>query len=1159
MASAGIDIIIGADPSGLLSGLKGVEGAIDRFADQVEKALKGIDLKGGLRDLPGDLGEVGKKGGSRFNAAFKEALDPRNLAQGFAQGVGQQLTTLPLNAVAGGFNLVAGAVGSSLDKFKDFSSTLQRIGVLTGETGTQDMAALKKEIETLGASTSKSATEVAQMAVELSAAGFTAKEQKEALKGIVLGSEATGESLKRVGEVGASTVRSFTQVGLSADSAGLKANDMAKVMDALVATGNASAVGVDDLGESLKYLAPTANANNQSLNSMLVTLGLLGNAGLKAGPAGTYMSEVISNMSIASAKAVPFLSLMGKSLQEIKMVDGVDDQTAAFLALGVNTRDASGKMRDFSELLPELRQRMKGLSATDQAVISKALFGVEGGKAVSVLVNATEADITKMKTTIDAAGGSAVKAGQELQKGFGPALEQLGGAIETLQLKFGEALAPAVEGVARLLGDLFSRMGETGMFDQMGASFQQLGQTLMSLTGNDAVMDSLAQAISSVVTALAQMTGEGAVAFANWIQQMGPQIPGLAAGFQEFAMKAIELAQGLAPIAQAGLFLVGVVAQLGLAWGGFMNQIGLPVLQTVTTVLTAIGGAIGSVLQAVGGMLQGLAGVAGVVPGLSEALGGSAAALQQSGAAMQTFGTQMSGAQGAIQGAATASGNLATATQGATGSTTALGTAAQGAGKAAQGATGGLKAAAGGATSLSGAASQATSANQGLAGAAQGAAGAVNQQAGAANAAANANRGQAAALTQSAGAAATLAGNTQRAGDAATGASKGFSSSTVAVLGMLGPLGQVAAAAASLWNILGSIMSFKPPAIPGGGGGGKPPAKPAAKPAKPKARAKGGPVWPGEAFLVGERGPELFVPPGSGMILTASETSGLLSAGVPGFAGGGRVRGREPIVVGENGPESFVGGSGGKDTPWRRMWGDLAQQADARAIGGRGSSAGGVGGSGAPIDVQVEIQPPTGGGAGDAPATETGLSAEIDRVIAAIDALATSLGQGSQANAAAAFKSVSERSAQPIDQGQFNDFYNNVRQLLARGGGQSDAFKATVLGASEGGIDPRLLGVKLSEDVAKQVEANLAKVAQAAQEKTATGLGATAGKVDKGTIDQTKAAEDLGAKFDSLAEEVRALANSPRDLTVNGSQNPSADAAKLMEKMQVLASAGVRR
>ena len=1143
MASNRVEVVITADASQLTGGLRQAEGAVDRFADRAERALNGIDPRQGLRGLPGAFAGVADESarafGSKFKAVFKEALDPRNLAQGFAQGVGQGLTNLPFNAVAGGFNLVAGAVGSSLDKFKEFSGTIQRIGVLTGETGTADMAALKKEIESLGASTSKSATEVAQMAVELSAAGFTAKEQKEALKGIVLGSEATGESLKRVGEVGASTVRSFTQVGLSADSAGLAAKDMSLVMDALVATGNASATGIDDLGESLKYLAPTANANNQSLNSMLLTLGLLGNAGLKAGPAGTYMSDVIQNMSIASAKAVPFLSLMGKSLQEIRMVDGVDDQTAAFLALGVNARDASGKMRDFSELLPEIRQRMSSLSLTDQAVISKALFGVEGGKAVSVLVNATDADIAKIKTTIDQAGGSAVKAGQELQKGFGPALEQLGGAIETLQLKFGEALAPAIEGIARLLGDLFSRMGETGMFDVMAAAFQQLGETLMGLAGNDAVMDSLAQAIASVVTALAQMTGEGAVAFANWIQQMAPQIPGLAAGFQEFAMKAIELAQGLAPIAQAGLFLVGVVAQLGLAWGGFMNQIGLPVLQTVVTVLNAIGGAIGSVLQAVGGMLQGLAGVAGVVPGLSEALGGSAAALQQSGAAMQTFGSQMTGAQGAIQGAAGAAGNLATATQGATGSTTALGTAAQGAGKAAQGATSGLKSAASGANSLSGAAGKAASANQGLASAAQGAAGAVTQQAGAANVATAANRGQAAALGQAGTAAATLATNTQRAGDSATGASKGFSQSTVAILGMLGPLGQVAQAAAGLWNVLSQIMGFRPPAVPGAGGGGKPPAKPG-KPAKPPARAKGGPVWPGEAFLVGERGPELFVPPGSGYIMTAAETSAMLGAGVPGFAGGGRVRGREPIVVGEQGPESF----------FSRMYADKLQERARAQIGG--GSIGGGGGDVPPVDVQVELAPPT--------SEVADLTKEVDRVIAAIDALAVSLSQSEAQQAAnsKAFEELSAKAGAPIDRATFDRTLAQVTQLQGRGA-SAEQLGTAATRASETGIDVRALGVKLSDEVAKQVEANLAKVAQAAQEKTATGLGAAAGKVDKGAIDQTKAAEALGAKFDTLAAEVRALAQSPRDLTINGSQDPGADAAKLLEQMQVLARSGGRR
>jgi len=219
-----------------------------------------------------------------------------------------------------------------------------------------------------------------------------------------------------------------------------------------------------------------------------------------------------------------------------------------------------------------------------------------------------------------------------------------------------------------------------------------------------------------------------------------------------------------------------------------------------------------------------------------------------------------------------------------------------------------------------------------------------------------------------------------------------------------------------------------------------------------------------------------------------------------------------------------------------------------------------VGGSGAPIDVQVEIQPPTGGGAGDAPATETGLSAEVDRVIAAIDALATTLSQSDAQKAAnsKAFEDLNAKAGAPIDRAAFDRTLSQITQLQGRGA-SADQLGTAATRASEAGIDVRAIGVKLSEDVAKQVEANLAKVAQAAQEKTATGMGATAGKVDKGTLDQTKAAEDLGAKFDSLAEEVRALASSPRDLTINGSQNPSADAAKLMEQMQVLASAGVRR
>lgn len=44
-------------------------------------------------------------------------------------------------------------------------------------------------------------------------------------------------------------------------------------------------------------------------------------------------------------------------------------------------------------------------------------------------------------------------------------------------------------------------------------------------------------------------------------------------------------------------------------------------------------------------------------------------------------------------------------------------------------------------------------------------------------------------------------------------------------------------------------------------------------------RARGGPIAAGQPYIVGEEGPELIVPSGAGMVMTAGQTSGMLSGG----------------------------------------------------------------------------------------------------------------------------------------------------------------------------------------------------------------------------------------------------------------------------------------
>ena len=51
--------------------------------------------------------------------------------------------------------------------------------------------------------------------------------------------------------------------------------------------------------------------------------------------------------------------------------------------------------------------------------------------------------------------------------------------------------------------------------------------------------------------------------------------------------------------------------------------------------------------------------------------------------------------------------------------------------------------------------------------------------------------------------------------------------------------------------------------------------------------AKGGPAKAGQPYIVGEEGPELFIPRNSGTVVPNDETMNIMNAGGPGMSGGG--------------------------------------------------------------------------------------------------------------------------------------------------------------------------------------------------------------------------------------------------------------------------------
>nr|WP_242025032.1 phage tail tape measure protein [Leptolyngbya sp. FACHB-60] len=520
-----------------------------------------------VRELTAALGQAK----TETQGLAREAKSLNAVFQGVLQGFGQQLTQVGFQAfnksIASVKNTVAGSIGS----FVQFEGAIRQAGAISQSLGTPAFAALVTEIERLGIATSKTPIEIANTAVSLTRAGFSAEETAEALEGIARASEATGESLELVGDIVGKTLRAF----------GLAADQSLEVSNILVATANATNTSVAGLGESLKFLAPTAAAANQSLGTTSVLLGILGDAGIQGSQAGTNLAAALDRLKTASA---------GADSEVGDLVKGNKKATEAFNLLSASVRGSDGQVRDLLEVIPEIQAGLGNLSAGDQDLVLKALFGIEGGRAFQTIANASVERIQEVteevKILSQQGEGAAVKTGTQLLQGIKGSLDLIGGSIDTLRNQFGEAFAPGLEGAIRLLTDIINQIIEAGdaftAIEDAGTRFTQV------LQANPQIATQLATALNDV----AKIISEGIAAQLDNVTNAlaaNPQlVQNLANSFVEGAKKVGEFVGALSRIA-------GALAGIGATAGG----IGGSLLSTLVPTFTALVNVLNAAVQAV--------------------------------------------------------------------------------------------------------------------------------------------------------------------------------------------------------------------------------------------------------------------------------------------------------------------------------------------------------------------------------------------------------------------------------------------------------------------------------------------------------------------------------------------------------------------------------
>ena len=305
----------------------------------------------------------------------------------------------------------------------EFESQMSRVQAISGATGDQ-LEMLEEQALDLGASTAFSAKEVALGMEQLASAGFTVEEIYSAMPGLLNLAASSGADLATASEIAASALRGF---GLSADQAGYVADIFAEA----AARTNAQ---VEDMGEAMKYIAPVARAMGLTITETAAAVGILSDAGIKGGQAGTALRGALTRLTRPTKEA-----------------------TAIMEEYGMSFYDANGEMLSMEGIIGQLQSGLGGLTQQQRNQALVTLFGQEALAGMLVLLEAGPEKLSELSAGLEASGGAAKNMADIMMNNASGAIEELKGALETAAINIQQILAPVLTKVVQWLTDLVNK------------------------------------------------------------------------------------------------------------------------------------------------------------------------------------------------------------------------------------------------------------------------------------------------------------------------------------------------------------------------------------------------------------------------------------------------------------------------------------------------------------------------------------------------------------------------------------------------------------------------------------------------------------------------------------------------------------------------------
>jgi hypothetical protein len=334
------------------------------------------------------------------------------------QATGKKLT-MQLTAPIAGMGAIA------VNTFQAFELQMSKVKAVSGATA-EEFQALEEDAKRLGASTIFSASQVAELQTEFAKLGFTATEITQVTEATLALAQATDSDLARAAEVAGATLRGF----------GLDANETTRVTDVMAKSFSSSALDMEKFAESMKYVAPIANAAGVSIEETTSLLAVLANAGISGSQAGTSLRRILSELgSETGTTAEKIAKLAAKG---ISMENAMDD-------VGRSAQSALLVLQKNVDTIPTLTTEFENAEGAAKEM-------------ASIMDNTTSG---AMKGLASAFEGLMISIGEIIAVAFVPFVKMLTSALQTLNEAPGivKVVAVAIAGLVAAIGPLLFTFG----------------------------------------------------------------------------------------------------------------------------------------------------------------------------------------------------------------------------------------------------------------------------------------------------------------------------------------------------------------------------------------------------------------------------------------------------------------------------------------------------------------------------------------------------------------------------------------------------------------------------------------------------------------------------------------------------------------------------